>query len=135
MGVKSYYQSHGNEYRNPHEHLLKKVLSDLLCDQVEKIRSDTLTILDLSCGSGEGIVALVNAFKSLGIIHSSVILDISDPYTLPAFHEQRLINPLPNYVKLRNEYQWTFEELSHSDLMLIDKKYDIVISSFALHCN
>jgi hypothetical protein len=131
MGVKIYYKNHGNEYKNPHAHLLKHIVSDLLCDQVDHFKREALTMLDLSCGSGEGTVALLESFKALGIVCSDLTLDVSDPYTLHAFHEQRLMNPLPSYVTLRDSYAWSFEELSHSDSML--PSYDIVISSFALH--
>ena len=130
LGVQNYYKSFGSEYKNPHAHLLTSILCQLLSDQT-KFGSDLVTILDFACGSGEGIVALTSAFKTLGL-NSNIILDISDPYTLPAFHQERLINPLPANVQLRDQFKWTFEELSHSDSML--SKYDIVISSFALHC-
>ena len=135
LGVQQYYKTLGGEYKNPHSHMLTAILCDLLSDKKSLISGGNLTVLDFACGSGEGISALLNAFKSLRIIHSKLLLDVSDPYTLPAFPNQRRIDPLPEFVTLRCEYQWTFEELSHSDSMLSDKEYDIVISSFALHCN
>lgn len=61
IGVEEYYKTYANEYKNPHEDIIKKLLSEI---NVEG------NVLDLCCGTGEVTKYLSNK-EIIGV----------DPYT------------------------------------------------------
>ncbi len=144
-GVKGYYEQHGQVYRNPHYRSLCQSLKQLLINsprgRTEILRgllnTDRLEVLDLACGAGEGTQALLQTLKILQPLSTlqqfpKIILDISDPYTLEAFHSQQTKTPLPTTTTLRDKSEYTFQDMSRTE-PLTDKRYDMTICSYALH--
>lgn len=114
FGVQGYYSQYGSEYRNPHESRLTQVVH-LLVEKWKLSAQDR--ILDLACGSGEITLML----RQLGFEH----IDGVDPYTSEAY-EKRVGHPIFG--------KWTFEEIADGCLeMDEEKKYDVIICSFAAH--
>ena len=106
MGVDKFYQDKGSGYRNPHESTIHKLLHQ------SGVRGGK--ILDLCCGSGEVTALLLDHHKGYDI-------DGIDPYTGRAYFERT--------GKFAEPY--SFEDIAEG--VLANRRYDIVICSFALH--
>jgi SAM-dependent methyltransferase len=108
-GVRQYYETHGADYRNPHEPIIREVLA--LATQTWTL--DLAHVLDLACGSGEVTLAL----RPLGATNIEGI----DPYTAQAYHERTGQTAAP----------FTFEQIASG--ALTDRRYSLIVCSFALH--
>lgn len=101
-----YYQENSDKYKNPHFDIIKKCVNSL----TKFIEFNS--VLDLSCGGGE----VTSELMKIGI------MDItgSDPYTCNLY-QKNTAKPCIN--------------MSFNDILKgkIDRKYDIIICSFALH--
>lgn len=103
-GVEKYYELHKEDYENPHEYTIKKLL--LTAKKEWKIKGK---ILDLCCGSGE----VSNCFKEFEV-------EGIDPYTKNLYE-----------AKTNNKCKsMTFKDIVKKG---INEKYDYVISSFGMH--
>lgn len=111
-GAIGFYQKFGDDYRNPQEADVQKVLELALAAINAPISKDN-PILDLACGSGEVTLTLTN----LGYIN----IDGIDPYTYNAYR-QRTGKTAETY---------TFEDIA--DGVLDSRNYNLIICSFALH--
>jgi len=109
--VEGFYQKFGDDYRNPQEADVRKVL-ELAIAAINPPIKDNL-ILDLACGSGEVTLTLTN----LGYPNIEGI----DPYTYNAYY-QRTGKTAETY---------TFEDIANG--VLDGRNYDLIICSFALH--
>ncbi len=108
-GVVGYYAAHGDQYRNPHEAAIHRLLDRCVADWP----LDLGHVLDLACGSGEVTLAL--RAQGAGRV------DGVDPYTATAY-EQRTGLPAQ---------QLSFEAVSAG--ALDDHRYTLIVCSFALH--
>ena len=104
-----YYQNFGDNYINPHEKNIETALKIAL----NKWTLNLDKVLDLACGSGEVTLIL----KKLGYENIEGI----DPYTYNAYLK-RTGKPAEKY---------TFAEISTG--IIADRKYSLIIISFALH--
>ncbi|XWK87761.1 MAG: class I SAM-dependent methyltransferase [Phormidium sp.] len=107
--VQGFYERFGDEYRNPHEAIIKGVIEE----SVSKWQLNCQQVLDLACGSGEVTLAL----QSLGITN----IDGIDPYTYNAYF-QRTGQQAEIY---------TFEDIANG--VLTGRHYSLILCSFALH--
>jgi 2-polyprenyl-3-methyl-5-hydroxy-6-metoxy-1,4-benzoquinol methylase len=107
--VQGFYEKFGDEYRNPHESIIKRVIEEC----VNQWQLDINQVLDLACGSGEVTLAL----QSLGTTN----IDGIDPYTYNAYY-QRTGKPAEIY---------TFEDIATG--VLTGRFYSLILCSFALH--
>jgi SAM-dependent methyltransferase len=107
--VKGFYEKFGDEYKNPHEPTIVKVLQLAAA----KWQLDCRKVLDLACGSGEVTLAL----KNLGVSD----IDGIDPYTYNA------------YLKRTGQAAevYTFEDITSG--ALCDRDYSLIVCSFAMH--
>jgi hypothetical protein len=108
-GVKEFYQNFGKEYRNPHEQIVKNIISELYTSDELNFEN----VLDLACGSGEVTVIL----QELGCD----TVQGCDPYTYEAY-----FNRIGN-----TALRLSFEDIQTGALK--DRKYSLIICSFALH--
>lgn len=108
MGVEQYYRQHAMDYDNPHEEIIRYHLDFRLKNK----EIGNLSVLDLCCGGGE-----VSKFLT-----ENGIVDIEgcDPFT----HEL--------YVQNTNLPCHTFD-FKHLATKGLDKEYDLIICSFAMH--
>lgn len=107
--VNGFYEKFGDEYRNPHESAIIKVLQLAAA----KWPLDFNKVLDLACGSGEVTLAL----KSLGCSN----IDGIDPYTGNAYFN-RTNQAAETY---------TFEDIAAG--IISDRSYSLIVCSFAMH--
>lgn len=115
LGVQGYYQAHAEDYRNPHEPQLLRLLAWWV--ETFQIPQET-RILDLACGSGEVTLGL----RTLGRTHTEGL----DPYTHVAY-TRRTGSPC----KTCSFEQLTAEVLTQP--MHEAHPYGAVVCSFALH--
>lgn len=108
-GASGYYQQHGADYSNPHEPIIRQIMTQIVPDW----SLDCTSVLDLACGSGEITMIL----RGLG--HSNI--HGIDPYTYAAY-EARTGQPAEQY---------TFEDIAQGALE--DRNYSLIACSFALH--
>jgi 2-polyprenyl-3-methyl-5-hydroxy-6-metoxy-1,4-benzoquinol methylase len=108
-GVDGYYRSHGQDYRNPHE----PVVRHLIQHSFEHWHLSPSSVLDLACGSGEVTLAL----RQIGV-HQ---LEAMDPFTTQAYLARTGSQAEPI----------SFEDIEAGKLA--DRSYDLIICSFALH--
>ena len=108
-GVRPYYETHGATYRNPHEPIIREVLTLA----VQTWRINLSHVLDLACGSGEVTLALrpLGAGKIEGI----------DPFIAQAYQD-RTGQPAEPF---------TFEQIASG--VLSGRQYGLIVCSFALH--
>lgn len=104
MGVDKYYMQHSNDYSNPHEYVIKKLIN---IAQKNGIVGNK--VLDLCCGSGEVTMALNNCDVT-GV----------DPYTSNAYYNRTGKKLIP----------LSFKDIANGYLI---GYYDSIICSFALH--
>lgn len=108
-GVTDFYTQFGDEYRNPHEAIIRQLIQL----SIQQWSLDCQQVLDLACGSGEVTLAL----QDLGYMNVSGI----DPYTVQAYL-QRTGNSAEPY---------SFEQITEG--VLADRYYSTIFCSFALH--
>jgi SAM-dependent methyltransferase len=108
-GVQTFYQHFGEDYRNPHEASIIKVIEGML----SVYQFDLSKVLDLACGSGEVTLAL----KALGYNDVEGV----EPYTFKAYFERTG----------QDAEQYCFEEIEQG--VLSGRRYTTIICSFALH--
>ncbi|MBC6421866.1 MAG: hypothetical protein GDA38_10160 [Hormoscilla sp. SP12CHS1] len=107
--VTGFYQQFGDDYRNPHEPAINRMIQLA----VQKWPLDLQKVLDLACGSGEVTLALHN----FGYDN----IDAIDPYTYNAY-SQRTGKGAETY---------SFEDIGNG--ILWGRYYSLIICSFALH--
>ncbi len=147
LGVSSYYSLHGPKYRNPHFLVLYLAFFDAFSVFLSLCADDNndtqeLKLLDLSCGSGEVALLMIRFLKECKEKHFKVKMDVSDPYTLPAFRERMaleapalLLGPLAlnkSSLKLGDVFPLSFLTIPNA-YTTTSSKMELVISSFALH--
>ena len=128
-GATKYYTSHGTEYRNPHEFLLKMALMQSLfhCGSAWITPSDLSRVLDLCCGSGE-ITLFLRAYAEAHSLCDAVpmVIDGVDPYCHEAYKERTG----------NTAHRYTFKDIADGALdTLVEKEgaYDLIVCSFAFH--
>jgi hypothetical protein len=109
LGVQTFYQQHGADYRNPHEAAIDAVLRVV----VPRWQLDLTRVLDLACGSGEVTLAL----RELG----AATIEGADPYTGAAYQERTG----------QAAEALSFEQIA--ECMLAGREYSLIVCSFALH--
>ena len=107
--VQGFYENFGDEYRNPHEAIIKQVIEE----SVNKWQLNCAEVLDLACGSGEVTLAL----QSLGVNNITGI----DPYTYNAYYQRTG----------KQAEIYTFEDIATG--VLTGRHYSLIMCSFALH--
>ncbi len=107
-GADAYYRQFGDEYRNPHEAVVRKLLKIA----VTRWKLDLSNVLDLAAGSGEATLAL----RDLGAMVSGI-----DPYTSDAFAART------GQVAER----FTFADVAAG--ALVGRRYTLIVCSFGLH--
>lgn len=107
LGVTDFYKQNANSYSNPHEPLIK----DILTSFISSFDKD-LKILDLCCGSGE----ITRTLQSLGFNNIYGL----DPFTFDLYKEKTSCSC----------FTFDFKDLSIGKLQ---ESFDLVICSFALH--
>jgi hypothetical protein len=108
-GIKAFYQNFGDNYRNPHEGIIVKLLHQIVLEYPINFNK----VLDLAGGSGEVTLAL----RTLGYEQVEGI----EPYTFNAYQQRT--------GKVAEKF--TFEEIEQG--ILAAREYTIIICSFALH--
>lgn len=108
-GVKNFYQWHSDQYKNPHEPIIRKSLDYIN----KKWNVDFSKTLDMACGKGEVTKKLVE----LGYNN----IDATDAYTCKFYTSEtgKKCNPI------------SFEDIISGELD--DKHYTTIVCSFALH--
>ena len=109
FGPEEFYQSHGSEYRNPHEQAIRSTLTH--CHKRWSL--DLTNVLDLACGSGEVTLAV----RDLGTGH----VDGIDPYTAAAYRQRTGQDAL----------QLSFAQIAAGEWD--QRQYSLIICSYALH--
>ncbi|MBE9227768.1 methyltransferase domain-containing protein [Phormidium sp. LEGE 05292] len=107
--VQGFYERFGDEYRNPHEALINRVIEE----SVNKWQLNCDRVLDLACGSGEVTLAL----QSFGVTNITGI----DPYTYNAYCQRTG----------KQAEIYTFEDIAAG--VLRGRNYSLIVCSFALH--
>lgn len=108
-GVKAFYQNFGDNYRNPHEAIIVKIIEKLNNNE----NLDFTKVLDLACGSGEVTLAL----KKLAYNN----VDGIEPYTNKAYFERTG----------KQAEKYFFADIEQG--VLSKRLYTTIICSFALH--
>lgn len=108
-GVEGYYAQHGGEYRNPHERIVRELISAA----VQRCSLDLDRVLDLACGSGEATLML----RELGAGE----VDGVDPFTGDAYLA-RTGQPAEGL---------SFEQVAAG--ALASRRYNLIVCSFAMH--
>ncbi len=108
-GVKAFYQQFGDNYRNPHEAAIFKIIAAI----IRESQADWSRVLDLASGSGEVTLAL----KSLGYTN----VDAIEPYIFKAYFERTG----------KTAETYCFEDIEQG--CLSERRYTTLICSFALH--
>lgn len=109
LGARGYYEQHGREYRNPHEPIVREVLTVA----VDRWALDLRSVLDLACGSGEVTLRL----RELGAAEIRGI----DPYTCEAY-QARTGSPAEAL---------SFEQIAGG--ALAGRRHSLIVCSFAMH--
>ncbi|MFB2934437.1 methyltransferase domain-containing protein [Aerosakkonemataceae cyanobacterium BLCC-F154] len=107
--VPGFYEKFGDEYRNPHEVIVKRVIEE----SVNRWQLNCQQVLDLACGSGEVTLAL----QSSGVTNITGI----DPYTYNAYFQRTG----------KQAEVYTFEDIAAG--VLTGRNYSLIVCSFALH--
>lgn len=130
QGVETYYEHYGDNYKNPHDPRLQRVLKVML-DRWNALASFEKT-LDLACGSGEVTVAIQNWFTPRGVTvnvgsfedgtttPNEIFVEATDPFTFKAY-ENRIGVPAKRI---------SFEDIESGCLETV---YTMIISSYAMH--
>jgi SAM-dependent methyltransferase len=125
VGAAGYYDSHGSDYRNPHEKVLLEALALGLSGLEERglldASSRPLRVLDLACGSGEASIA-VQRWTAARPDRQAPSLAACDPYTHAAF-AQRMGTGCE---------RWSFEDVA-AGVLDEHPPFDLVLAAFALH--
>src|SRR5436309_6013436 len=109
QGPREYYRQFGADYRNPHEHSVRRAIKAA----VDAWKPDLSNVLDLAAGSGEATLVLreVGAGK----------IDGTDPYTAEAYERRTRVSA----------ERFSFEDVAAGALSRRD--YTLIVCSFALH--
>jgi SAM-dependent methyltransferase len=107
-GPEEFYRRHGADYRNPHESIVRAVLSRA----VDAWQPDLSAVLDLACGSGE---------VALALRERGATVEGADPYTGEAYLARTGDEALP----------LSFEAIAQG--ALAERRYSLIVCSFALH--
>jgi SAM-dependent methyltransferase len=110
-GVKAFYKNFGDNYRNPHEAIIFKIINEINNNNHNYI--DFTKVLDLASGSGEVTLAL----KKLAYNN----VDGIEPYTNKAYFERTG----------KQAEKYFFEDIEQG--VLLERFYTTIICSFALH--
>ncbi len=108
-GSQTYYQQHGDHYRNPHEPVIRQLMARI----VPQWSLDCSAVLDLACGSGEITLIL----RDMGFANVQGI----DPYTSAAY--------LARTGQVATQHY--FEDIAQG--ALAGQNYSLIVCSFALH--
>lgn len=109
LGVEGYYKLHSEDYNNHHFYIIKDLLSNYI------LHNDIgNNILDMCCGSGEVTSILIEASNNFNI-------EGLDPYTSSAYIKNTGLNCM----------KYNFTDILKGQLL--NKRYDTIICSFALH--
>jgi SAM-dependent methyltransferase len=108
-GVAPFYRDEGDDYRNPHEEAIGRLLARVVVDW----KLDLTNVLDLAAGSGEVTLAL----RALGTPRVAGI----DPFTFRAY--ARRTGSVAE--------QFTFAQIAAGELR--GRQYSLIVCSFALH--
>ena len=125
LGADGYYESHGADYRNPHETVLLEALS-LGLTAVEDTglldaSSRPLRVLDLACGSGEASIA-IQRWAAERPERQAPSLVASDPYTFAAFEQRMGLDC----------QRWSFEDVA-AGVLDDELPFDVCVAAFSLH--
>lgn len=104
LGVEKYYMNHGEDYKNPHEKIIQRLVNEAI---LRNFVGDK--VLDLCCGSGE-VTAVLGDREITGV----------DPFTEVAYFKRTG----------RELLVLDFQDISNGKLV---ENYDTVICSFAMH--
>jgi len=108
-GVNGFYQECGEDYRNPHEPQIVRLLEIV----AREWKLDLSCVLDLAAGSGEATLAL----RELGAGR----VDGIDPFTFTAYQARTG----------QTAGRQTFGQIA--DGILADRSYSLIVCSFAMH--
>ena len=106
LGIDGYYQTHGSNYRNPHEKQIHALLEQI------RPQLDLARVLDLACGSGE---------VTLKLLEFGAKVEGIDPYTGAAYLERTG----------QTAQAISFEDLANGALE--GQRYSFIVCSVALH--
>lgn len=129
LGVQKYYEVHARDYRNVHYAEIIKAVDTLMQAYKESEGfTDSLSVLDLACGSGEATLALqrwqaTHLARSRAIIPTTITIDGADPYTGPAYEDRTG----------KVAASFSFEDVAAGCLGEQQLQYDLCICSFAMH--
>lgn len=108
-GVEGYYSQFGDDYRNPHEPIIREVI----LEAVRYWKLNITRVLDLACGSGEVTLVL----RQLG----SQQIDGVDPHTGEAYLARTG----------QQAEAISFEQIAAG--ALAGRQYSLIVCSFAMH--
>lgn len=104
IGVEEYYSNFSNQYFNPHEKIIQKIIN-----QLEQNKLIGNKVLDLCCGSGE-VTRYLQDKETIGL----------DPFTYKIYKEKTQCRC----------YNYSFNDIVNGKL---NEEFDTIICSFALH--
>ena len=125
LGPDAYYQTHGSDYRNPHELVLTEALTRALAalEGIGLIDAEReWRVFDYACGSGEGTQAVLQWARDPDYCRQPPQLTAADPYTFAAF-ERRMQLPCE---------RWSFEDVAAGVLEDV-QPFDVCLATFCLH--
>ena len=121
----AYYESHGSDYRNPHEAVMSDAIERGLTRLEAAGHIDScgaeLRVLDVAAGSGEATIAM-QQWVGRCASRRPPIYAACDPFTFAAY-EQRLGSPC---------HRWSFEDVAGGALD-DQEPFDVSIAGFCLH--
>jgi hypothetical protein len=125
LGVQKYYELHSCDYRNAHYAEIVQAISCLMRSYQElEFLGDSLSVLDLACGSGEATQAMQEWQRANPTIAPRIMqIDGADPYTGPAYEERTG----------KKAASFSFEAVAGGCLTENQLEYDLCICSFAMH--
>jgi SAM-dependent methyltransferase len=125
LGVDQYYQLHARDYRNVHYAEIVLAMNVLMkAYQRNEGCSESLSVLDLACGSGEATLALQEWQTAEGTTAPVTLnIDGADPFTGPAYEERTG----------KVAFTFSFEDVARGCLSERLLQYDLCVCSFAMH--
>ena len=128
LGVDNYYNTHGKNYRNPHEMKINEALKKVLFNNKNKWMKelDLSYVLDLCCGSGEMTMFLKN-YLTRHQQQQNMKIDAIDPYTNDAYLKRTGMTAYKhNFEDIHNGILWEIMDSKY-------KCYSLVVCCYALH--
>lgn len=107
-GVNQFYKTHADSYRNPHESCVVSLIQSI----IPLWNLNLTNVLDLSCGSGEATLPLLDFGASVQGI---------DPFTCHSYQKR---------TKQLAE-KMTFDDICKGSLD--DRNYSMIVCSYAIH--